>query len=92
MFRVSLKRDFSLTSNLRAVILDAARSSGMLKSIPGLHRIEVEKINAAFYDSFRFGYTLIFIVNTLAFCAKVLNERHGDKLDVRFDLSPVFKV
>lgn len=92
MFKISLKRDFGLTNNLKAVILDAARSSGMIKSIPGLHRIKVSKINITFYDDTHFGYCLVFVIDTLAFCAKVLNERHGDELNVKFSLSPLFKV
>ena len=92
MFKVTLARNFSLTSNLRAVILDAARSSGMLKSIPGLHHIIVSKINIAFYDNTHFGYTLVFVIGTLAFAAKVFNEKHGDELNVKFNLSPIFQV
>lgn len=92
MFTIILKRNFSLTSNLRAAILDAARELGMLTRIPGLHKIKTQQINVAFYDDTRFGYTLIFIINNVAFAAKVYNERHGDKLDVQFSLSPLFKV
>lgn len=91
MFNVVLKRDFSLTSNIKAVILDAALKSGLFKSFPGLHKIKVEKINVSFYNGTHFGYTLIFIINNVAFAAKVYNERHGDKLDVQFSLSPLFK-